>query len=842
MRVMRRIGLLAAAGGLLGSAAAVGTPSAAGAAEAAGDTTVQVHGTLLVAQPDGPGARPSYAVALADGDLIPVRGPFAGARPFSHVTGRLALPTTLVSDLAARGTRVPAGATLDATSTPGREALRLVDRRSLTLRLVGTPLLTDPEPASSPTAHQQYVAAIDNKGNLNQNDTQLLGHVSTVGSYWQGEANGAITGIGVPASVTHYDTTAAAADCGLGNDFWNVVQEAAAKFPGIHWSNGSDQLVLFVPDACSSGGVVGEGSVGSSFASGGALIVKAGSAIEGTYAHETGHNYGFAHANARYAGSSLEYYGVYDVMGFAIGGFNQLTALSTPFRVFQGVTDAGEIQDVDLGTKTAPVHAAMTIKPRSDDAGLRSVRVVDPDTGESLYLDYRSGGGQDVGAFYADTTHGYYLNSGSGPLHYAPGVTISAARGGSGVDTLVVDGSGDTSLGNGATWTNTSGTLSVHVSALAGSGADVSVDFTPPQAFTTVGTPGLSGSTTVGGTVSLDVGTWNPVPTTVQVRWFAGGQPWAGHNDATQVVPGPAQVGQQVYARVTASRAGYQPTTVDSAPVTIQPGTIPVTADPTVTGTVQVGSTLQGHAGTWGSLLSTVSSTWQWRADGTDIPGATSLTYSVQPGDVGQTLSLAEHLTATGYQATTIVSDETGAVPAPVITPAPTPTVSGTPSVGAPLHVATGTWMSGVTLSYQWSVDGSPVSGAVGTTYTPAPADLGKPVHVAVTGSRPGYPDVTMTSADTAAVGLGTLSTSTPTIIGLTTVGKKLTAVAGVWTSGTTLTYAWFANGKAIKHATAKRLALTKAQRGKRITVKVTGSHTGYRTRTVVSARTARVT
>ena len=55
-------------------------------------------------------------------------------------------------------------------------------------------------------------------------------------------------------------------------------------------------------------------------------------------------------------------------------------------------------------------------------------------------------------------------------------------------------------------------------------------------------------------------------------------------------------------------------------------------------------------------MLSTVSSTWQWRADGTDIPGATSPTYTVQPGDVGKTLSVAEHLTATGYQATTLVS------------------------------------------------------------------------------------------------------------------------------------------------------------------------------------------
>jgi hypothetical protein len=841
MRVTRRIGLLTAAGGLLVTASTVGTTTPAGAVETSGTTTVQVDGTLLMAQPDGPGARPSYAVALADGDLVPVRGPLADARPMSHVTALLALPGSVLSGLAARGTSVRSGATLDAASTAGRQALRLVDRRSLTLRIWGTPDLTDPEPAVTPTAHQQFVAAIDNKGDLGQTDTQLRGHVTTVGSYWQGESNGAISSIGVPATVTHYNTAISTTDCGLGNDFWTVVQEAEGKFPGINPFGGSDQLVLFVPSACSSGGIVGEGSVGSSFASGGVLVVKAGSAIEGTYAHETGHNYGFAHANARYSGTSLEYYGVYDVMGFALGGFNQLTALSTPFRVFQGVTDAGEIQDVDLGTKTSAVHATATIKPRSDATGLRSVRVVDPDTGEALYLDYRSGTGDDVGAFYADTTHGYYLNSNSGPLHYAPGVTINAARGGSGNDTLVVDGSGDTSLGAGATWTNASGSLTIHVSALNGTGADVSVDFTPPQTFTTVGTPILSGSATVGGSVGLDVGTWSPAPTTLQVRWYAGGQPWTGHNDATQVVPGPAQVGQQIFARVTAIRAGYQSTTVDSAPVTVQPGTIPVTGNPTISGTVQVGSTLQSHVGTWGSVLSTVSTTWQWRSDGTDIPGATSPTYTVQSGDVGKTISVAEHLTATGYQATTLVSGSTVVVPVPVISPAPTPTVSGTPRVGAPLTAATGTWMTGVTVSYAWSVDGSPVAGATGATYTPKAADLGKAVHVAVTGNRPGYPDVTTTSAETGAVGLGVLSTSKPTILGLTTVGKRLTAVAGLWTRGTTLGYAWYANGKAIKHATGKRLTLTKAQKGKRITVKVTGRQTGYTTASKTSARTAKV-
>ncbi len=151
-----------------------------------------------------------------------------------------------------------------------------------------------------------------------------------------------------------------------------------------------------------------------------------GTSIEGVYAHEAGHNYGFQHANARYSGSSLEYYGIYDVMGFALPSqYNMLTALSTPYRVFQGITVAGEIQD------RRPRQRALVGARHRDDqtaqrhTGLRSVRVKDPDTGEALYLDYRSGTGQDTGAAYAG---GGSLVSGSNLIFYAPGVTINAAR------------------------------------------------------------------------------------------------------------------------------------------------------------------------------------------------------------------------------------------------------------------------------------------------------------------------------------------------------------------------------------------------------------------------------
>ena len=515
-------------------------------AEAVGGTSIPVHGRLLVAQPDAPGLRPTYAVALADGDIVPMRGSFdPDVRTGAVFDGRLALPATVTRTLTDHG------------ESGAAAALRVVDRRSLALAVVGAPTISEVSAAITPTTHAQFVAAVDNRGPLGQSDSQLLGHVSTVGAYWKGEADGAISAIDAPSVVTHYDTDLSTTDCGLGDDFFAIVQEAAAQFPGIQ-IGGPDQLVLFVPPSCSSGGVVGEGTMGSSFASGGALIVKAGAAIEGTYAHETGHNYGFEHANVRWSRRSLEYFGIYDVMGFALNGVNQLTALSTPFRVFQGITQPGEIQAVDLGALTVPVHATATIKPRSDDAGTRSVRVVDPDTGRRLYLDYRSGTGQDAGSAYLAK---WALSSSKGIVHYARGVVITAARSGGGVDAMVVDRAGDTSLAAGDTWHNASRTLAVHVKGIDAAGAHVTVDFTLGKLATSK--PRISGKPHVGRTLRARHGAWTP-GTTFSYTWYANGKRIKRATTA-KLQLAKAQRGKRISVRVTGKKRAYTTASKTSA-------------------------------------------------------------------------------------------------------------------------------------------------------------------------------------------------------------------------------------------------------------------------------------
>jgi YVTN family beta-propeller protein len=82
--------------------------------------------------------------------------------------------------------------------------------------------------------------------------------------------------------------------------------------------------------------------------------------------------------------------------------------------------------------------------------------------------------------------------------------------------------------------------------------------------------------------------------------------------------------------------------------------------------------------------------------------------------------------------------------------------------------------------------------------------------------------------------------TPIPKIVGTAKVGRTLRVLPGTWGPGAvTLKYHWFAGGKAIAKATHTTLKLTKAQKGKRITVEVTGSRPGYASVTRTSRPTA---
>ena len=181
---------------------------------------------------------------------------------------------------------------------------------------------------------------------------------------------------------------------------------------------------------------------------------------------------------------------------------------------------------------------------------------------------------------------------------------------------------------------------------------------------------------------------------------------------------------------------------------------------PSISGTAQVGQTLT--ASTTGISdpdgLTSVSYSYRWLADDTEIDGATSSTYTVQSTDNGKVIKVRvsftddagndESLTSTG---TAAVNSATGA-----------PTISGTAQVGQTLTASTSgisdpDGLTNVTYSYQWLADDTEIDGATSSTYMVQSSDNGKVIKVQVTFTDDAGNDESLTSAATAAVVMGGL-------------------------------------------------------------------------------------
>jgi phosphotransferase system HPr-like phosphotransfer protein len=170
------------------------------------------------------------------------------------------------------------------------------------------------------------------------------------------------------------------------------------------------------------------------------------------------------------------------------------------------------------------------------------------------------------------------------------------------------------------------------------------------------------------------------------------------------------------------------------------------------------------------------------------------------------------------------------------------PTISGNLNVKSKLTAKVKAWSPVATFTYQWFAGGKEINGATNSTLTLAAAQKGKKITVEVTGKAEGYTTITLKSKATAAVKAALFKKSpVPKIKGTAKVGKKLTVKVGTWSPKAKYTYKWYANGKVIKGATKASLTLKKAQKGKKITVKVTAKKTGYITTVKTSKKTAKV-
>ena len=261
-------------------------------------------------------------------------------------------------------------------------------------------------------------------------------------------------------------------------------------------------------------------------------------------------------------------------------------------------------------------------------------------------------------------------------------------------------------------------------------------------------------------------------------------------------------------------------------PVQVEVGTV------TVTGTPAVGSRLKVAATGWGP--SGVRLAYQWQANGAAITGATGTSLTLTPAQVGKRITVRVTGSGDGLAGASALSAAVGPVAKGTFV-APKPRISGTVKVGSTVKALRGTWTpSPTTVKYQWYANGTKIAGATSQSLTISSTLAGKKLTVRVTGSRTGYSTLAVTSSATT-VARGTFTAPAPRISGTAQVGRTLTALRGTWSpTPSTVTYAWYVDGK--KVASTSTLRLTSAMAGKKVTVKVTGSRTGYVTRTVTSA------
>jgi 5-hydroxyisourate hydrolase-like protein (transthyretin family) len=345
--------------------------------------------------------------------------------------------------------------------------------------------------------------------------------------------------------------------------------------------------------------------------------------------------------------------------------------------------------------------------------------------------------------------------------------------------------------------------------------------------LTTAPTPTLTGTTTVGQTLTAKAGAWAPAPVTLSYRWLRSGVVIAGATASTYKLTS-ADAGKTITATVTGAKTGFTPVAKTSAATAVIAKPLTATPTPTISGTVKVGQVLTAKAGTWAPAPVTLK--YQWSRSGTAISGATAATYKPVAADAGATLTVTVTGSKSGYVSAATTSTATVMVTGGVLTAAPVPTVSGATKVGQTLTAVAGAWAPApVTVTYQWLRSGAVIPGATASSYKLTAADAGKALSVKVTGTKTGFTTVAKTSTATAAI-IGVLTaTPTPTVTGKAKVGQTLTAKPGNWApTPVTLKYQWFRSGTAITTATAATYKPVAADVGKTLTVKVTGSRSGY--------------
>jgi hypothetical protein len=283
-------------------------------------------------------------------------------------------------------------------------------------------------------------------------------------------------------------------------------------------------------------------------------------------------------------------------------------------------------------------------------------------------------------------------------------------------------------------------------------------------------------------------------------------------------------------------------------PIAVATSPLVSTVQPTATGTVAAGTTLQVDGGTWSAKTDSLAYGWlRCNANArvcVPIDGASSATYTATAADTGHVL-VALVTAAAGsarVSATSTAVRPPGATTTTTTSPTTTsssggpqngarPTVAGSAVQGIKLVATAGSWAGTGTISYayQWyrcdtaGAHCSSIHGATAATYTLVAADLAHTIGLTVnaTDSKGKSSAYASLVGPVAAPNAPLFATVQPAASGTASTGKQVTVTQGTWSqTPSTYEYSWQrcnANGRlctAIAGATTVSYTVTTADRG----------------------------
>jgi gliding motility-associated-like protein len=274
--------------------------------------------------------------------------------------------------------------------------------------------------------------------------------------------------------------------------------------------------------------------------------------------------------------------------------------------------------------------------------------------------------------------------------------------------------------------------------------------------------------------------------TTLTYQWRKDGVNIPGATNNTYSIANIAAANAGSYSVVVSGSCGANVTS-NSVTLTVNPATA-ITVQPAPV-TVCVGAPALFSVTAVGTNLG-----YQWRKNGSNIPGATGSSYSIA----------AVALTDAGNYSVVVSGDcgasVTSGSAALTVNPATSITTQPQPLTRCAGTSATFTVVAGGTsLTYQWRKDGVNITGATGSTYTIASVAAGDAGNYSVVVSGSCGPNITSGNA-ALVVNPATSITTQPTPL---TQCAGTSATFTVTAIGTNLTYQWRKNGTNIPGATA---------------------------------------